>query len=1610
MNKQRKTSHILNVFQYDVDGHVVLPASLTLTVAPAGNDNSGKVGTTAWVRSYVSGLNYLTGNQSITFSGDATGTGTTSIALTLANTAVTPGTYGSTTLVPVVTVDAKGRVTNVTTAAISGSLTFTGDVTGTGTTGTSTGLTLANSGVTAGTYTKVTVDSKGRVTVGASATTSDISEGTNLYYTDARVLAYLGANNYATQSYVSTQINNLVSGAPGLLDTLDELAAALGDDPNFATTVSTALGNRLRIDTAAQGLSGTQQSNGRTNLGLGTAATSNTGDFVAYRTFGTAANSAIGDFVAYRTFGTAANNNTGDFALASHTHSIANVTGLQTALDGKQASGSYAASSHSHIISDVTGLQTALDGKQASLGYTPYNSTNPSGYISSYTETDTLASVTGRGATTTSPITINGGGTQPLSLTTTSGSPWHIALNRTDLGLTSRVFAHNSPYSGWYFEHNISIAGNTNWHSGNLTNLNQLSNGPGYITSYSETDTLSSVISRGNTTGGNIITSANMYASIFYDYANNGYYGDFAGTSNMYRLQLGGGAGGTYAGLTVQASLGNTGPIVAKSLSYATTWSILPWTAGTTYISTGTYYDNGTWIHASSDSTNALFKFSPSGTSWYSSDNSTTNWNVATDSPLWNSVARWVNNVTAPNDVRAPIFYDSNDTSYYLDPNGNSVLTTATFNVNASSTLSIIAGGTNATVIRAAAGDELYIGGNNSWQMRFSGANVLMDNGGYLQNNESIRAPIFYDSNDTAYYLNPAGGSRLRNLYVGDSGDDWSDPGGWGTQVRFSNGPHVRFVLHARTPGIEAGMYVHTPGSVFIGSYTSHDVSMMYAGNRKMQITNSYIYTDVYLEAAGSLRAPIFYDSNNTSYYGDFAGISSMYGVAIRGDLSSVDSSNQIFFWGSGNSTTSAIGFKANGGSFGNPTGFGDGYNTYLTMDTDGRGWVFRRGVGGTDFGSAYTAGWILNNGIWQANAQMRAPQFRFTNSGNNAYFFGESSWGARIQTDSGYIWFGPANSGHAHIYTDRPNFYFNAQLTVNGGSQINTSDIRANIFYDQQDTNYYVDPNSTSRVYHIHADYLSVGQAINTTYRIITNGDYYANGGGNFWAEGRFKQYRGSGTWHDVIDSGNIGSQSVSSATTASLVASNLWSSSSGNEAVRVYAPGGASASWDGGITGAFRIKLPQRANNTMWSMTVRIYNYSTNQVSEYTMGNYSYDQGGYNASAHFIGAASAPVYNVRFGNQDGVDCVWIGETSSGWSYPVVSVIDFQGGFRGGNASTWDDGWNITYVTSFGTVATTIYPSVKFGNVNANDISAASVSASNVYASSDVRGNDVYTTGGWFRNHTNSNGIYWSATGWHLMPFDGADFRMHSGSSGAVALRMETNGSVRGYVYANSSNEIGFLNSGRGWSFRVENGGRIVAHGPIARTAHSAGFLEGSYNNIGGNSAYTNPIYTIGSSYNPTDSSLSNMYGIGYAHPNLWGSGKTSDWGMYVCNGGTINATLGSGAVTIWASNDIVAFSDARVKDNVEVVTNAIEKIQAIRGVTFTRKDAALEDKNKRHAGVIAQEVLKVLPEVVSGTEEDMYSVAYGNMAALFIEAIKEQQLQIEELKTQINYLVENK
>jgi len=118
-----------------------------------------------------------------------------------------------------------------------------------------------------------------------------------------------------------------------------------------------------------------------------------------------------------------------------------------------------------------------------------------------------------------------------------------------------------------------------------------------------------------------------------------------------------------------------------------------------------------------------------------------------------------------------------------------------------------------------------------------------------------------------------------------------------------------------------------------------------------------------------------------------------------------------------------------------------------------------------------------------------------------------------------------------------------------------------------------------------------------------------------------------------------------------------------------------------------------------------------------------------------------------------------------------------------------------------------------------------------------------------------------------------------------------------------------------------------------------------------------------------------------------------------YTFNSGGTVASISAGGI-FTATNDIVAFSDAKLKTNVNTIENALNTVQQLRGVTFTRID-----DGRNSLGVIAQEVQKVLPELVNETDGTL-GVAYGNMVGLLIEAIKEQQAQINDLQNQINDL----
>jgi len=110
----------------------------------------------------------------------------------------------------------------------------------------------------------------------------------------------------------------------------------------------------------------------------------------------------------------------------------------------------------------------------------------------------------------------------------------------------------------------------------------------------------------------------------------------------------------------------------------------------------------------------------------------------------------------------------------------------------------------------------------------------------------------------------------------------------------------------------------------------------------------------------------------------------------------------------------------------------------------------------------------------------------------------------------------------------------------------------------------------------------------------------------------------------------------------------------------------------------------------------------------------------------------------------------------------------------------------------------------------------------------------------------------------------------------------------------------------------------------------------------------------------------------------------------------GTTFAMSGSFTGSFTASGNITAYSDERLKENVETIEGALDKVSQMRGVTFNYK-SELHD-GQRGTGVIAQEMQQVMPEVIE--EGEYLSVAYGNLVGVLIEAVKELKAEVEELK----------
>lgn len=234
-------------------GAVVVGGAVTTTGNTTVGGNLAVSGTSAFTGAITAGTLTTTGTSThatVDINGgaiDGTVIGATTKA---AGSFTTVTTTGQATLA---TVDINGGAIDGTIIGASSAAAITGTtITGTSLVGPLTGNVTGN---TAGTHTGAVVGNvTGNVTASSGTSTFtnvvingslDMNAGTTA--TIVNLSTPVNTNDAATKGYVDTSISNLIASAPGTLDTLNELAAALGDDPNFATTITTSIATKLPL-------------------------------------------------------------------------------------------------------------------------------------------------------------------------------------------------------------------------------------------------------------------------------------------------------------------------------------------------------------------------------------------------------------------------------------------------------------------------------------------------------------------------------------------------------------------------------------------------------------------------------------------------------------------------------------------------------------------------------------------------------------------------------------------------------------------------------------------------------------------------------------------------------------------------------------------------------------------------------------------------------------------------------------------------------------------------------------------------------------------------------------------------------------------------------------------------------------------------------------------------------------------------------------------------------------------------------------------------------------------------------------------------------------------
>lgn len=525
-----------------------------------------------------------------------------------------------------------------------------------------------------------------------------------------------------------------------------------------------------------------------------------------------------------------------------------------------------------------TGAVTLSSGDVTSaLGYTPYNSSNPAGYITGINSSMVTTALgytpaNRAGDTFSGPVTINNGSHQVtlaydgnIEITRSGGGAYIDFKDSTGEDFDARI---QQSGSGFALTGLLTVSGTGLNAAIRLINNNSgsrdyrlVQKDAGYLAITDETSGAERLIINSS---GNVSALVDFRAPIFYDNNNTAYYVDPASTSVINGLNV-----------------GTNAPV----------------------------FSNGSFQYHQYQSPHVAYVKKTGGYNWYWRRNDTGlggGANEVEDMSLTEG-----GNLLVRSDVRAPLFYDNNDTTWYVDPNGTSRVyrfkvageTEYPGSINGDYEGGYYHFGPSDNTPNGAYGHAHIIRLNADWnvQMFFPTSNTnepmwlrRKQNGTYsawrrlLQEDEwigskylasdgRIYATILYDANDNSCYVDPNGSSFFKgNIYnwrQGASNDCFG-----GLEMREADGVGNAQSAATYAPGINFHWSMRAAARIYM------DASGNFVLGGQSDITNNR--RSLYLSALYALndaRGTIFYDTNDTGYYADPNSTSRFVRLALGG-------------------------------------------------------------------------------------------------------------------------------------------------------------------------------------------------------------------------------------------------------------------------------------------------------------------------------------------------------------------------------------------------------------------------------------------------------------------------------------------------------------------------------------------------------------------------------------------------------------------------------------------------------------------------------------------------------------------------------------------------------